>query len=261
MRDSKRTVDLKLLLQFSVDDFRNKYAGSLIGVTWAFIQPIMTIIIYWFIFQVGFKSQPVADYPFILWLIAGLIPWFFISEAVTGVTSSLAEYSYLVKKILFNVNILPLTRIYSCFLVQIFLVLFTIIFFALFGYLPDLYYLQLPYYMVYMLVILTGIGYCTAAFYPFFKDLLQIVNIVMQVVFWLTPIVWDFNIMSNQIRKMLSFNPFYYVIEGYRNIFVYKKFFWENWKMGIYYWIIAILLLIISTRIFQKMKDHFADVL
>ena len=76
---SKKT-DWQFIFQFAADDFRNKYAGSLMGAAWAFIQPLMTIVIYWFIFQVGFGSKPVGGYPFILWLISGLIPWFFISE-------------------------------------------------------------------------------------------------------------------------------------------------------------------------------------
>ena len=261
MREKKDKIDWQFLFQFAMDDFRNKYAGSLMGVTWAFVQPLMTIVIYWFIFQVGFHYEPVADYPFILWLVSGIIPWFFISESVTGVTPSLAQYSYLVKKVRFPIDILPLTRILSCFFVQVFLVAFTILFFAFFGYFPDLYYLQLPYYMIYMVLLLTGIGYCLAALYPFFKDLLQIVNIVMQVVFWLTPIVWDFDIMSETIRKFLALNPFYYVVRGYRNVFVYKEVFWTDWKMGIYYWGIAVFFLIIGRRVFRKMRTHFADVL
>lgn len=231
------------------------------GVTWAFIQPMMTIIIYWFIFQVGFGSKPVEGYPFILWLISGLIPWFFISECIIGVTTSLAEYSYLVKKVVFNINILPLVRVISCFLVQVFLVLITILFFVFFGYYPDAYYLQLPYYMLYMIVLLMGIGYLTAALYPFFKDLLQIVNIVMQVIFWLTPMVWNFSIMPEMVQKILVFNPIYYIVEGYRNAFIHKEFFWENGQMGIYYWGIAILFLLLGKKTFQKMKPHFADVL
>lgn len=261
MRESRERIDWQFVIQFSIDDFKNKYAGSFLGMTWAFVQPLMTILIYWFIFQVGFHSDPVADYPFVLWLVSGIVPWFFINESAVGVTPSLAEYSYLVKKVLFNINILPFTRIISCFLVQIFLVFFTVVFFALFGYMPDIYYLQLPYYMIYMILLLAGIGYCTAALYPFFKDLLQIVNIIMQVIFWMTPIVWDFNIMSETIRRILILNPFYYVVRGYRNVFVYKEFFWEHWKMGVYYWMVAIIFVIIGRKLFRKMKVHFADVL
>lgn len=261
MRESRERIDWQFVIQFSIDDFKNKYAGSFLGMTWAFVQPLMTILIYWFIFQVGFHSDPVADYPFVLWLVSGIVPWFFINESAVGVTPSLAEYSYLVKKVLFNINILPFIRIISCFLVQIFLVFFTVVFFALFGYMPDVYYLQLPYYMIYMILLLAGIGYCTAALYPFFKDLLQIVNIIMQVIFWMTPIVWDFNIMSETIRRILILNPFYYVVRGYRNVFVYKEFFWEHWKMGVYYWLVAIIFVIIGRKLFRKMKVHFADVL
>lgn len=261
MEYKKGKLDWKLLISLSVEDFRDKYAGSLMGAAWAFVQPLMTILIYWFIFQVGFHSEPVADKPFILWQAAGIVPWFFISEAIAGTTPVLAEYSYLVKKVLFPVHMLPLIRILSCLLVQLFLVFFTILFFACFGYFPDLYYLQLPYYMVYTVLILTGIGYCTAALYPFLKDLQQIVGIVLQVIFWLTPIVWDFHIMSDLIQKILVFNPFFYCVDGYRKVFIYKEFFWSDWQMGIYYWAAAIFFWIAGKNLFRKMKVHFADVL
>ena len=70
MHGKTKKIDGGFLMQFVVGHFRNKYAGSIMGVTWAFVQPLMTIVIYWFIFQVGFHSQPVADYPFIY----GLFP-------------------------------------------------------------------------------------------------------------------------------------------------------------------------------------------
>lgn len=261
MHGKTKKIDGGFLLQFAADDFRNKYAGSIMGVTWAFVQPLMTIVIYWFIFQVGFHSQPVADYPFILWLVSGIIPWFFISEGIVGATPALAEYSYLVKKVVFPIEILPLTKILSCFFVQIFLVVFTMLFFCCFGYYPDLYYLQLPYYMLYMILLLVGVSYIAAALYPFFRDLLQIVNICMQVLFWLTPIVWEFNIMGEAVQKILKLNPVYYVVQGYRDAFVYKEFFWENWQAGLYYWAAALILLLLGRVIFRKMQAHFADVL
>lgn len=257
----KLQIELGFLWQFSVDDFKNKYAGSLMGFAWAFLQPLMTIVIYWFVFQIGFKSAPVDGYPFILWLIAGIIPWFFINEGIISATSSLVEYSYLVKKVLFNINILPLVKIISCLFVQIFLIVFAVVFFCFFGYYPDVYYLQLLYYALYMTCLLIGLGYCTAALYVFFKDLIQIVNIVMQVIFWMTPIVWNINIMPEAVQKVLIYNPFYYIVKGYRDTFIYKEFFWEHWRSGLYYWIVAIILFIIGNRIFKKMKVHFADVL
>ena len=135
--------DSAFLIRFALDDFKTKYAGSLLGFFWAFIQPIVTVIIYWFIFQLGFKNEGVSGYPFILWLITGLLPWFFVSDAISSSSSCLVEYSYLVKKVVFNINILPLTRIVAVLFIQIFLLLFTVIFFMAYGFMPSIYWLQI----------------------------------------------------------------------------------------------------------------------
>ena len=105
--------NLFFVSQFALDDFKTKYAGSVLGFFWAFVQPVITVLIYWFIFQIGFKNGDVDGYPFILWLVSGLLPWFFVSDSITNATSSLVEYSYLVKKVLFNINILPVARVVS----------------------------------------------------------------------------------------------------------------------------------------------------
>lgn len=99
--------DIIFLLEFSLDDFRSKYAGSAGGALWALVQPLSTILLYWFVFQICFHSGDVSDHPFILWLISGLMPWFFVSDAISASTSSMVEYSYLVEKVRFNIDILP----------------------------------------------------------------------------------------------------------------------------------------------------------
>lgn len=67
-----------MLYFLSVNDFKTKYAGSYLGVIWAFVQPVVTVLIYWFVFEVGFRSGSVHSVPFILWLVAGIVPWFFL---------------------------------------------------------------------------------------------------------------------------------------------------------------------------------------
>lgn len=257
----KMQTDLTFLWQFSIDDFKNKYSNSFLGMAWGFLQPLTTIIVYWFVFQLGFKSQPVENFPFILWLISGLVPWFFISEAIPSSTSVLAEYSYLVQKVLFNINILPVVKIISSLFVQTFLLLLTIVMFWLFGYQPNIYYLQILYYLVYMIILTVGIAYITSALFIFVKDLIQVVSIVLQVVFWLTPIVWDIQAMPESVQKILIYNPVYFIVKGFRKTFIYKEGFWTDGLFAIYYWIIAFVVLFIGIKLFRKMKPHFADVL
>lgn len=257
----KKKDELIFIWQFALDDFKAKYAGSALGCLWAFLQPIITIVLYWFVFQLGFKSAPVENFPFILWLMVGLLPWFFISDAISNATTSMVEYSYLVKKVLFNINILPLIKVVSVMLVQLVLIIFASILYAMCGYFPDFYYFQILVYLVYMMIFAAGIAYLTATLYVFFKDTLQIVAIVLQVVFWITPVVWDFDIMPELVRKILVFNPLYYVVEGYRNIFVYKQAMPHSFAMIIYYWGIVFVILGIGLKLFGRCKKHFADVL
>lgn len=257
----KKKDDLVFVGQFALDDFKAKYAGSALGCLWAFLQPIITIVLYWFVFQLGFKSAPVENFPFILWLMIGLLPWFFVSDAIANATTSMVEYSYLVKKVLFNINILPLAKVISIMLVQAVLIVFAIVLYAVYGYYPDWYYLQLPIYLLYMVVYASGIAYLTATLYVFFKDTLQIVAIVLQVVFWMTPIVWDIAVMPEVVQKILVFNPLYYIVEGYRNIFIYKQTSNHSLGMIVYYWVIIFVILWIGLRLFERCKKHFADVL
>ena len=78
-------------------DFQQRYIGNFLGVLWAFIQPSITIFIFWFVFQVGFKSKPVGNFPFVLWLCCGMFPWFFFSDAINSATGSIVSNAYLVK--------------------------------------------------------------------------------------------------------------------------------------------------------------------
>ena len=111
-----------LVLQLTARDFQSRYLGSYLGLLWAFIQPVVTILILWFVFEVGFKSKPVGNVPFILWLMTGIIPWFFISDSLANGTGSVVENSYLVKKIVFRVSMLPVVKLLSALLVHLFFV-------------------------------------------------------------------------------------------------------------------------------------------
>ena len=90
----KNYKNKKNIFKLAKNDFKTKYAGSYLGIIWAFVQPVTTILLYWFVFQVGFRTPSIGDYPFVLWLTAGLVPWFFFSDAWNGGTSSLLEYSF-----------------------------------------------------------------------------------------------------------------------------------------------------------------------
>lgn len=254
----------KLIWSLSKNDFRTKYAGSYLGIVWAFVQPVVTVLVYWFVFGMVRQGSPKAV-PFVLWLITGLVPWFFFQEALTQGTNCLIEYSYLVKKIVFHIDILPVIKIISALFVHLFFVAFTVFLFCCYGYFPDIYAVQLLYYSLCVFILSLALTYATCAVTAFFRDLKQIIAIVLQVGVWMTPIMWDFQDMNidpySNLARLLKVNPMYYVVAGYRNALIDKQWFWEHPWQTVYFWAVTAALFALGIKLFRKLRDHFADVL
>ena len=253
----------KLVLSLAKNDFKTKYAGSYLGIVWAFIQPIVTILVYWFVFSVGLKAGTVSDYPFVLYLVSGIVPWFFFQDALDGGTNALIEYNYLVKKVVFKISILPIVKIISALFVHVFFVVFALILCACYGYTPSLYTLQIIYYSICTFLLVLGLVYATSAIVIFFRDLTQIISIFLQVGVWLTPIMWDINMLSSHpwLIKLFKLNPMYYVVTGYRDSMLGHVGIWNHASWTIYFWVVTILLFGLGSVIFKRLKPHFADVL
>jgi lipopolysaccharide transport system permease protein/teichoic acid transport system permease protein len=250
-----------LLWSLTKNYFKQKYVGNFLGAIWAIIQPAATIMIFWFVFQVGFKSKPVDDYPFILWLVAGMFPWFFISEALSFGTEAIISNAFLVKKIVFRVSLLPVIPLLSALIVHLFFLLFMAGMFIYYGYTPSIYWLQTFYYTFAALFLLLGLSWLTSSVVVFFKDMSQIVAMVLQFGFWLTPIFWSIDMIPQRYHWLIKLNPFVYIIEGYRDSMIYHRWFWEKPGMTLYFWVVALCFFVLGAWTFRKLRPHFADVL
>ena len=160
----------RLIFKLSKNDFKTRYAGSYLGMIWAFVQPIVTILVYWFVFEKGLKvgktlSEEGISVPFVLWLTAGLVPWFFFSEALSNGTNALMEYKYLVQKVVFNISVLPVIKILAALYVHIFFVCFTVVLFTCYGMVPDLYTLQVVYYSFALFALVLALCYFVLLWY------------------------------------------------------------------------------------------------
>ena len=250
-----------LLWSLTKNDFKQRYLGNFLGVAWAFIQPTATILIFWFVFQVGFKSQPVDNFPFILWLLAGMFPWFFFAEGLSSGTNSIIANSFLVKKVLFRISLLPIISLLSALAIHIFFIFFMFAMFIYYGYAPQWQWLQIIYYLFATTILLLGLSWITSSVVVFFKDMGQFVAIIIQFGFWLTPIFWAMNIVPEKYHWIIELNPMVYIIEGYRNSMIYNKWFWEDMNMTIYFWTLTLVIFVLGGLTFKKLRPHFADVL
>ncbi len=259
----------KLVGSLAKNDFKTKFAGSYLGTIWAFVQPVITVLIYWFVFEkaIGATARIRGELPlpYVLWLVAGIVPWFFFSDCISAGTAVLMEYNYLVKKVVFNIDILPVVKVFSSVFVHVFFVVFMLVLFAVYGYLPDLYALQVVYYSLGVLILALGMSYLTSAVSVFFPDMRQIVNIALQIGIWATPIMWNINDMKQKIpdavMAVLKLNPLYYIVQGYREALIDKRWFFEHPGMTLYFWCFTAAVCILGVTVFKRLKVHFADVL
>lgn len=251
----------ELIMEMAKKDFKTRYIGSYLGAIWGFIQPTIYIIIMWFVFMKGFKSPPISNFPFILWLMAGMIPWTFFSDSFSSATNCVLESSYLVKKLVFRVSILPIVKIISALFVHAFFLVVIFVMFYAYGYKPNIYNIQVFYYLFATITLVLGLSWLTSSLVVFVKDVGQIVSVILQFGFWLTPIFWSFDILPRKIYNIMSLNPIYYIVKGYRDSFIYHKWFWEDMRLTIIFWSVNITIFIIGTIVFKKLRPHFSDVL
>ena len=263
MTNSKEHKDTaKLVLRLAKNDFRTKYAGSFLGIIWAFIQPVVTVLVYWFVFS-KLRSGMIREVPFILWLIAGLVPWFYFQDCLNTGCNSLIEYSYLVKKVVFRIEVLPIVKIISALFVHMFFIGVLLVLYIAMGHMPGITVIQIIYYSFCTLMLTLGCSYFTCSVAVFFRDLTQIVNICLQVGVWMTPIMWNFNDfhLSRPLRMIFMLNPMYYIVEGYRSSLIEGSWFFERPALTAYFWLLTLVLWLLGIRTFRKLRIHFADVL
>lgn len=253
--------NIRVIKSLSKNDFKNKYASSYLGIVWGFINPLITIFVYWFVFTVGFRSADVGNAPYTIWFICGIIPWFFFSDALPSTTNVFLEYSYLVKKVVFKIEVLPTVKIISSLFVHLFFVLFIYVLTSVYGYYPDICSLQFMYYSFAMIVLVFSITLFTSSVVLFFRDLGQIIGIIINVGFWATPIGWTIDMLPGFAQRLFKLNPMYYVVTGYRDSFIDKIYFWQRPYETLYFWAFCLVVLCLGVKMFKKLKPHFSDVI
>jgi len=250
-----------LIVSMAKRQVATQHVGSLLGFIWTLIHPMVLIGVFWFVFSVGFKVQPVKDVPFVVWLTAGMAIWNLFADVLSRASGAVLFNANLIKKTIFPSQILPFVSIISCLITHaVFLVLLIVL---LFCYEMNFswYYFQALYYLVCMVVFSLGLSWMASALNVFVRDVGQIVTVILQVGFWATPIFWNINMMPEKYHFFIKLNPMFYIVQGYRDSFIGFVPFWEHTRLTPYFWSIAIFSFVIGALIFKQLKPQFADVL
>jgi ABC-type polysaccharide/polyol phosphate export permease len=250
-----------MIKAMALRDVQSRYMGTLGGFLWFIIQPFSIVLVYWFVFSVGFKVQPAGGLPFVAVFVCGLVPWSLFAEALNTSTAAIKANAHLVTKTIFPTEILPVVSLLSSLFTHILMMLIFFLIMMVNGIPFSVYNFQVFYYLFALCALSLGLGWLLSAVNVFYKDVGQALNVVLNLWFWATPIAWFQEILPEKYFWVLKFNPMYYIVDGYRASFLHLSPIWHNPRQGVYFWIMCAIVFIAGAFTFRRLKPDFAEVL
>ena len=257
MKVFKDLYNYRELLKTSVKkDIGGKYKHSFLGVLWSFINPLLQILVYALIFPLVMKNGgSYKDYT--VFMVCGLIPWAYFTTVINRASFIMIENGNILKKVYFPRSILPLSLVTSetiNFLVSCIIIL---AFIVIKGFGISKFILFFPLVLLIQYVLLLGIALIFSAVTVYMRDIQHFIGVVLQLLFYATPIVYSIDIIPENFRWILKWNPMTYIIEGYRAIF-YNQTMPDLKSLGVL-GIISIIILIVGYLLFNKLQKRFAE--
>lgn len=252
----------KLIWQLGKNDFKNRFASTSLGSIWGFLQPFVFMFTYVIVFQYILKTGSAGNDPYVVWFLPGMAMWQCLNDSIISASGSIRTYSYLVKKVVFPVDIIPLISIVASSFVAIFLFVVATIVCIIFGYLPNILMLIYVIFAAYCFII--AFTRFTSAVTTLVPDFGNLLNIAMQLFFWFTPIIWNLSMVSNHhtLSTLMQCMPFTYLVTTFRQVFIEGNIVMDaNWLYTIAFWVVTIVIFIWGNSIFKRSKKDFADVL
>jgi len=252
----KRTYAMALVM------LNKRHSGSALGVIWALVKPLMLIAALWFAVAVGIRGGELVDgVPYILWLIPSMMSWNLISDSLIIGGAAVRSNGQFVTKMVYPVATLPVSEVLSLFFVHLMLMGITIAIFVLSGFGLSVYFLQLPYYMLCTFAFTILAATLLSALTAISTDILHGVKSAMTFMFWLSPVLWTTDSLSGWPLAFVKANPMSYLLSGYRDSFVTRRWFFEDMTYTLYFWSFMIVLALVASFVFSRLEPDFADVL
>ncbi len=258
---------LDLLRTLVRRDLEARYKGSVLGNLWSLVNPLSQLLIYTYVFSVvlkvklSLKGLPANEnISFGLWLFAGLLPWIAFSGGLLQSASSVIGQPNLVKKVVFPLSLVPLVPILSAFIESSFGLMMLIFFVALSSGTLHTTLAVLPIVWLPQLLLTAGLGYLAAGLTVFLRDIPQTLNVIMNIWFYATPVVYPVTSIPESWRNwVLWLNPMAAIVEIYRDFVLVGEV--KHWgELGVGFTISGIVFLV-GFSVYKKLRPAFADVL
>ncbi len=249
---------LFLLKEMVLRDLRSRYAGSALGVVWAFALPVLWMVLYTLVFAVILRTSVEPGYAsFPEFLMAGLLPWMAIQEGISRSTSAVTDNAALVKKTVFPIETLVLSVILAAIVNQGIGFLVYGIYVALLGHFSFFWVLLAIPALLLQLLLTFGVGCLAATITTFVRDAAQAVTIVLTVVFWATPIVYSSSLVPEKYRWIVAANPISHLVDWYRRAFILHVP--PRPESAVYLLLFSLVAVAVGITAFAYGRPHFPD--
>ncbi|HET6805046.1 MAG TPA: ABC transporter permease [Frateuria sp.] len=206
------------------NDLRSRFARSKLGATWMILQPLAQVAIYSLVLsRIMSAKLPGIDsrYAYVIYLMAGMIAWALFSEVLTRSLTLFVDNGNLMKKIVFPKVCLPFVTTGSALVNNVLLLLASAGVFALIGHPPSLALLWLPVLILVNLIFAAGVGLILGVLNVFVRDVAQVMNVILQLLFWMTPIVYMPTLIPERLQPVLTLNPMAHLVWDFQAVILY----------------------------------------
>jgi len=247
----------ELFWVLTLRDIKVRYKQTVLGVLWAVLQPVLTMLIFTVVFG-GLAKIPSDGYPYAVFVFAALLPWTFFANAVTASSSSLINASNMVSKVYFPRLIIPLSSI-GAGLVD--LAISTGVLFALmawFGVGWSLNLLFIPVLLLAVIFTALGVGTLLSALTVAYRDFRFVVPFLVQIWMYVTPVVYSVSLVPEKWQWLLFLNPMTGVVEAFRSAFLDRPFDLPSIAISL---VVSVLIFIVGVAYFERVERRFADII
>lgn len=235
---------------------QDAYLGNL----WNIINPLIQIGTYWFVFGIGLRGgRDVDGYPYIIWMLSGLIPWFFMSQCITQGAAAIRKKGTVYLKMRYPIATMPVEAILVAAYSHLVMLGFLLALIMISGFHPSLHWLNMVYYLFFALCFFIALAMVTSVLSMIAVDVQKLIASLIRLLFYLTPILWSMETLPSWIQFILRLNPCLYVVTGFRESLLYNIPFFSHWKQTLLFWGMTFLLIVMGSNLQIKYRDRFID--
>ncbi|MGX6428365.1 ABC transporter permease [Levilactobacillus yonginensis] len=253
-----------IIFRISRYEDQASYQSHYLGLAWEYLYPLIQIGIYWLVFGVGLKhGQPLNGVGYLPWMVIGITPWFFMNRATLDASKSIYQRVNMVAKMKFPVSALPTIKVVSNLSSFWTMMVFSIFIGLLNGVYPQVSWLQWIYYFFAMICLLVALGVLNSCISVLIRDYHILLQSVMRMLFYVSGVLFNFVTTSfpAPFVHLLELNPYYYIVNGFRESFIGTGWFWQHPMLTLEFWSFVFFVLLIGSHLHYKFRSRFVDLI